>query len=201
MHYCKKWLSRLVHIRQSLWITIVFSLALVTGSNAWANDSDLQIKHATVVVREDALWLEAELDIRLDQTLESALQKGIEISFMYEFQLIKPQKYWFDDEIITERKSITLSYHALTKQFLVHQGKEQTAYDTLNEAKNELTRIRDWRLAPRQAIEKNESYQAALKVHLDQTKLPKALQVDVLNESEWNLSSNTFTWWFKDAPK
>lgn len=197
MLYCKKWPSHLLYACH--WLCLMCGL-LITPCT-WANDSDLHIKHASLVLRDDTWWLEADLDVRLDQTIESALQKGIDISFMYEFQLIKPQKYWFDDEIITERKSITLSYHALTKQFLVQQGKEQSAYDTLNEAKASLTRIRDWRLAPRQTLEKNESYQAALKVHLDQSKLPKALQVDVLNESEWNLSSPTFTWWFKDAIK
>lgn len=197
MLYCKKWPSRFYYTCQ--WLCLAFGLLMSPAS--WANESDLHIKHANLVLRDETWWLEADLEIRLDQTIESALQKGIDISFMYEFQLIKPQKYWFDDEIITERKSITLSYHALTKQFLVHQGKEQNAYDTLNEAKMALVRIRDWRLAPRHTLEKNESYQAALKVHLDQSKLPKALQVDVLNESEWNLSSPTFTWWFKDAIK
>ena len=197
MLYCKKWPSHILYACH--WLCLMCGLLITPYT--WANDSDLHIKHANLVLRDDTWWLEADLDVRLDQTIESALQKGIDISFMYEFQLIKPQKYWFDDEIITERKSITLSYHALTKQFLVQQGKEQSAYDTLNEAKASLTRIRDWRLAPRQTLEKNESYQAALKVHLDQSKLPKALQVDVLNESEWNLSSPTFTWWFKDAIK
>lgn len=198
MHYCKKLHKRLSQACR--WLCLMCGILLITAS-AWADGNDLHIKHANLILYEDAWWLEAELDVKLDQNIELALQKGIDLSFMYEFQLIKPEKYWFDDEILTERKSITLSYHALTKQFLVQQGKQQSAFDTLSEAKHVLTHIRDWRLASRNILDKNETYQAALKVHLDQSKLPKALQVDVLGESEWNLSSPTFNWWFKDTLK
>ena len=37
-------------------------------------------------------------------------------------------------------------------------------------------------------LEKNEVYNAALLIRLDQTKLPKAIQVDTIASEKWNLS-------------
>jgi hypothetical protein len=59
--------------------------------------------------------------------------------------------------------------------------------------------IHDWRLVPHATLEKNQSYQAALKMHLDTSKLPKALQLDALGESDWELVTPTFTWWVKET--
>jgi hypothetical protein len=35
-------------------------------------------------------------------------------------------------------------------------------------------------------------------VRLDQTKLPKAIQVDAISSEKWNLTSQKFEWTLKD---
>lgn len=166
---------------------------------AWAASNHAHIKNAEMLLREDVWYLQADLDVQLGRGLEDALHKGIELAFLYEFQIIKPQKYWFDDEVLTERKTLTLSYHALTRQYLLQAEQHQKAFDSLADAKRELTQIRDWRLTPRSTLEKSETYQAALKMHLDRSKLPKALQVDALGESDWELVTPTFSWSVKEG--
>lgn len=166
---------------------------------AWAGGNHAHVKNAELQLREDVWFLQADFDIQLGRSLEEALSKGIELAFLYEFQIIKPQKYWFDDEVLTERKTLTLSYHALTKQYLLQSEQHQKSFDTLSDARRELAQIRDWRLAPRSMLEKGESYQAALKMHLDLSKLPKALQVDALGESDWALVTPTFNWVLKES--
>lgn len=189
MHYYKN---------TKLWLLLCILLsATVMVVHAAANHA--HIKNAEMVLREETWTLDADLDIQLGHALEEALNKGIALTFLYEFQLIKPQKYWFDDEVLTERRSVSLNYHALTKQYLLQFDKTQKAFDTLGDARRELGAVRDWRLAPHAVLEKNQPYQAALKMHLDRSKLPKALQVDVLGESEWELVTPTFSWWVKES--
>ncbi|MDP8567048.1 DUF4390 domain-containing protein [Methylophilus aquaticus] len=180
------------HLILLIMLSVVALLVQAAGNHA-------HVKNAEMVLRDETWTLDADLDVQLGHALEEALSKGIALTFLYEFQLTKPLKYWFDDEVVTERRSISLNYHALTKQYLLQFDKTQKAFDTLGDARRELGAIRDWRLAPHAVLEKNQSYQAALKMHLDRSKLPKALQVDALGESEWELVSPTFSWWVKES--
>lgn len=180
------------------WLTLFVILSL-TVLVAQAAGNHAHVKSAEMVLRDETWTLDADLDVQLGHALEEALSKGIVLTFLYEFQITKPLKYWFDDEVVTERRTISLNYHALTKQYLLQFDKTQKAFDTLGDARRELGTLRDWRLAPHAVLEKNIAYQAALKMHLDRSKLPKALQVDVLGESEWELVSPTFSWWVKES--
>ncbi len=181
----------------ALWL--LFSLWYGAWLGAVSNHA--HVRFAEMTVREEQWYLQAELDIQFAKVLEEALSKGVELTFLYEFQILKPQKYWFDDEVLTVRRYASLTYHALTKQYLLQVDQRQTAFDNLADAKKELMQIRDWKLAPRSLLERGESYQAALKMHLDRSKLPKALQVDALGESNWELVSPTFNWWVRDLGK
>jgi hypothetical protein len=180
------------------WLLLSFLLVLTIWS-AFAGGNHAHIKSAELVLRDDLWTLDAELDIQLGHALDEALSKGITLAFLYEFQIIKPLKYWFDDEVVTERRQVTLQYHALTKQYILNYPQQQKSFDTLFDAKQALGLIHDWRLAPHTVLEKNQSYQAALKMHLDTSKLPKALQVDALGESDWVLVTPTFNWWVKET--
>jgi hypothetical protein len=86
----------------------------------------------------------------------------------------------------------------LTKQYLVNRGVHQKSFETLSEAKQELAQIVDWKVLEKSLLEKNEVYNAALLIRLDQTKLPKAIQVDTIASEKWNLTSQKFEWALKD---
>lgn len=180
------------------WLLLGFMFFL-TAWPAWAGGNHAHIKAAELILRDEVWTLDAEMDIQLGHALEEALNKGITLTFLYEFQIVKPLKYWFDDEVMTERRQVTLNYHALTKQYILNYSQQQKVFDTLADARQELAVIRDWRLAPHAVLEKNQSYHAALKMHLDTSKLPKALQVDALGESDWELVTPTFSWWVKET--
>jgi len=165
---------------------------------AMASTNSIEITAAELDAVDNAYVLNAEFDIDFDKTLEEAVNKGITLSFLVEFQIVKPSKYWFDDEIVTVRRQITLNFHALTRQYLVSYDQHQKSFETLAEALNALMRIEQWKVAPKNILEKGETYQAALLMRLDKDQLPKAIQVDALSSENWNLASEIYTWPFKD---
>lgn len=191
MRYCK-------NIKH--WLLLGSMLALTTLA-VMAGGNHAHIKSAELLLRDEVWTLDAEIDLQFGRALEEALNKGIPLTFLYEFQIVKPLKYWFDDEVVTERRAVTLNYHALTKQYLLNYPQQQKVFDSLTDARRELGQIHDWRLAPHAALEKNQAYQAALKMHLDTSKLPKALQIDALGETDWEVVTPTFTWWVKEAQR
>lgn len=183
MHCCKK-------IKQLLCVFLFASFA----TTAIASNSSLNIKSAELVAYEDGYLLNADVDIKFNDEIEQAIIKGFELNFLVEFQLASPRRYWFDDEIVTVTHRVTLGYHALSRQYLVMRGDQQKTFSSLEEAKQELSEIRDWIVFKKSDVEKGEVYKAALLMRLDHTKLPKALQVDAIGSDNWKMTSQRFEW-------
>jgi Domain of unknown function (DUF4390) len=190
--FCKK-THNLILSKLSILFVLFFA-----SSMAFAATSNIQIKSADLQLNDDFYALSADIDINFDETIEEAINKGVPLTFLIEFQIVSPRKYWFDDEIVTATTNVVLSYHALSRQYLVNRGKHQKSFETLSEAKQELAQLIDWKVLDKAMIDKNDVYNAALLIRLDQTKLPKAIQVDTISTEKWNVSSPKYEWPLKE---
>ncbi|MDI1309249.1 MAG: DUF4390 domain-containing protein [Methylotenera sp.] len=152
------------------------------------------IRSASLVATDDSYALNADLDMKFSEKMEQAISKGFELNFLIEFQLAKPRQYWFDDEVVTVTNRVTLSYHALSRQFLVIRGDQQKAFVRLDEATDDLSEISDLKLFQKSEVEKGEHYKAALLIRLDPRKLPKVVQGDTIGSDDWKMSSQRFEW-------
>lgn len=183
MHYCKK-------------IKVIFCVVALVffSSSVLAEGSSLRLRSANLTVYEDDYLLNADAEINFGSEIEKAILKGFVFNFLIEFQLLTPKKYWFDDEVATVVQHVSLSYHALTRQYIVMRNDQQRAYATLDEALEDLSIIQDMKVFQEADVEKGERYQAVLLMRLDQKKLPKALQIEGMTSSEWKISSQRFEW-------
>lgn len=172
-------------------------LLLSSASLAFAS-SAIQIKSAELHAHENFYSLVADVDMTLDEDIEEAVNKGVPLNFVVEFQIVSPRQYWFDDEVVTASQNITLSYHALTRQYLVNRGKHQQSFESLGEATKDLASISEWKVVEKSLLDKGEVYRAALLIRLDQNKLPKAIQVDAISSEKWNLTSEKYEWTLKE---
>lgn len=184
MPYCKK-----ISI---FFVLIFFCLSAIAG------DSSITIKNADLKADGEAYRLNADLEIVLDEDIQEAINKGVLVEFLYKFELVSPRTFWFDKTVVSASTSINVSYHALSRQYLVSQDGRQTSHEILREAMIEFVQLYDWKVFDRAAIESDNSYVATLNVKLDQTKLPKALQVEAIGSEGWNISAETFEWLLKD---
>lgn len=176
---------------------LVISATFAFMGNAFAGNN-IQIKTAELQAHDDFYSLSADVEMRLDNDIEEAVNKGVPLNFVMEFQIVSPRQYWFDDEVVTATQNITLSYHALTRQYLVNRGKHQQSFESLNEAVRDLATVNEWKVVDKSLLEKGEVYNAALLIRLDQSKLPKAIQVDAIASEKWNIASEKFEWTLKD---
>jgi Domain of unknown function (DUF4390) len=134
------------------------------------------------------------LILKFNPDLEEALNKGVQFNFLVEFQLVTPYQYWFDDEIVTVTERITLSYHALSRQYLVQRGDQQKSFGSLDEVKLDLGKIRDLKVFTKADVSKGGPYEAALLMRLDHAKLPKALLEEAERADEWKMISQRYEW-------
>jgi hypothetical protein len=173
---------------------IILTLLIAFAPIAFAANSAVHIKSAELLAAEDSYALSTDFDIVLSPVIEDALNKGVPLTFIIEFQLSAPRKYWFDDEIITQSQYLTLSYHALSRQYLVNRNGRQQSFATIQQAKEEISNIKSWSVVDKKLLKKGDVYLAAIKVRLDQTKLPKPVQVEAIGSDDWNIASERYRW-------
>jgi hypothetical protein len=164
------------------------------ATNASLAYSGLTIKSAELIAVDDIYVLNADVEVKLSEEIEQAIIKGFVLNFLVEFQLVEPRKYWFDDEIRTVTQRVILSYHALSRQFLVARGNQQKNFANLADAEDEMSRIRDLRVFNKAELEKEGLYKAILLMRLDYKKLPKSLPADAAGSSDWKMNSQRYEW-------
>jgi len=168
-------------------------LALVLACLLWAGAVGAQAIEATearIEYQDNGFDLTASFDFDLPPALEDALNKGISLYFMVEFQLTRPRWYWFDEKPVNTSRTIRLSYQPLTRQYRVSTGGLQVPFARLKSALQFIQRVHGWRVFDRGAVKPGESYHAEVRMKLDLSQLPKPFQINAVNTREWNLASD-----------
>ncbi len=172
--------------------------ALTAGFSHPARADTIIVKSAEVRAEEDGdgYVLNAELDLSLNATLEEALQRGVPLYFILEFEISRPRWYWLDEKVLTADVQYRVAWNALTQQYRVSSGLfAQTLY-SLEEVERFLSRVTSRPIARNDQLHKGVRYDAALRLRLDVNQLPKPFQVNALTSREWSLQSDWLRWNF-----
>ena len=78
----------------------------------------------------------------------------------------------------------------MTQQYRIASEGFAFSANTIFEALQAVGSIGDWRVIDAGQIDSSKSYTAALRMSLDLGKLPKPLQVNALNNRDWNITSD-----------
>lgn len=177
------------------WLAVlVLCLMAITGP-AWAAQTHgIEIRQAGLTVAEDHYVLDAEMSVALSAPLEDALNKGVPLYFLLEFELIRPRWYWFNDRTAAFQQTFRLSYSALTRQYRVGVGAFYQNFTALEEALQFMSRVRRREETEPVAIAKGNSYTASLRLRLDTSQLPKPFNLNALGSREWSLGSDWYQW-------
>ena len=177
-------------------LTAIFAcwLALAAMFAGAASAQGIEVRKPTVTIEDNAFVLDAQFDIALTATLEDALNKGVPLYFMLEFELIRPRWYWFNDRVVSLQQSYRLSYNALTRQYRLGVGNLYQNYATLPEALEVMSRLRRRQEVDPAALNRGATYIAAIRLRLDTSQLPKPFQISALGSSQWQISSDWYRW-------
>ena len=173
-------------------------MALLCAMAAFsAPAEEIRIASVDITPVDDALVLDADFDLELTPRLEDALQQGIPLYFVIEFDLTRGRWYWFDQVVAHRTQKLRLWYHALTRQYRLSSGGAlHQSFDSLSEAQHALSHVRNWTVAERAAVQPDVVYRASLRMRLDTTELPKPFQVSALANRDWKLASDWRRWRF-----
>ena len=162
---------------------------LVLGAAVAARADQIEVSDAYLATTEDGVVLAADFAFDLNPRLAEVVTNGVPLYFVVEFELTRPRWYWFDEKAAAKRLQLRLSYHALSRHYRLSTGLLQRNYPTLEEALNVVRRVRNWTVVERGAGLADASYEAAVRMRLDVTMLPRPFQLSAITSRELNLES------------
>jgi len=175
-------------------------IALLTGFLALlaagaARADTIEVRDVVLRAVDDGLVLDADFEFELTPRLAEVVANGVPLYFRVEFELTRSRWYWFDERAASRVLQMRLSYHALSRHYRLSAGMQperfmlQQNFATLEEALKVLKRVRSWLVVTRAAGLARADYDAAVRMRLDTTLLPKPFQLSALTSRELHLES------------
>ena len=164
-------------------------LMLALAMSATAGADEIAVREANLRATDEGLVLSAEFSFQITPRLAEAVENGVPLYFELDFELTRSRWYWFDEKAVAKRMQVRLSYHALSRQYRLSTGLLQKSFGTLEEALDVLRRLSNWLVVDRTVSLADATYDAAVRMRLDTTLLPKPFQLSALTNREWNLES------------
>ena len=175
-------------------------IALLTGllallAAAPARGDGIEVRDAALRAADDALVLDADFDFELTPRLAEVVANGVPLYFRVEFELTRSRWYWFDERAAARALQMRLSYHALSRHYRLAVGSQperymlQQNFPALDDALRVLKRVRNWVVVESRSALSRSDYDAALRMRLDTTMLPKPFQLSALTSRELHLES------------
>jgi hypothetical protein len=168
------------------------ALSLLVSAVAHAEGID--VRNAALVAGEEGYFLEADFEIALNPTLEDALNKGVPLYFLLEFEVIRPRWYWLNEKVLNTQQQYRLAYNALTRQYRLGVGSLFQNFGSMSEALDFLSRVRRRQVLETGTLSKGVTYSAGVRMRLDISQLPKPFQLNALASRDWNFGSEWHRW-------
>ena len=175
-------------MRGIAFLRLLFAAVALAAACAVRAD-EIEVTDARLAITEESVALSADFAFELNPRLVEVATNGVPLYFVVEFELMRPRWYWLDEKAAAKRIQVRLSYHALSRQYRLSTGVLQQNYATLEEALNVLRRVRNWPVVDRPASLADANYDAAVRMRLDVTLLPKPFQLSAITNRELNLES------------
>ena len=164
-------------------------LVLACAAAFCARADEIEVIDARLAASEEGLLLSADFAFEFNPRLSEAVTNGVPLYFVVEFELTRPRWYWFDENAVSGRTQLRLSYHALSRQYRVSTGPLHQNFSTLDDALDVMRRLRNWQVLERSVTLTGSSYEAAVRMRMDPAQLPRPLQLSALTNRELRLDS------------
>ena len=161
-----------------------------------ANAGSIEPTRAALNPGEDGYTLSAEFAVDLGSRLEDAVARGVPLYFNLEFVLERSRKYWVKEHIVSRSLTYRLSFSSLTRQYRLTTGSLHQNFGSLEEALRVVGRIAALPVADKDALKNGENYEAAVRLALDRSQLPKPFQVDAITDKGLQVEAKVLRWQF-----
>jgi len=173
---------------------LALAMCCVLFQAAGVRAEGVAVRNVVIESVEDGYQLAADFDMAFSPRLEEAVNRGVPLHFVVEFEMSRPRWYWFDEKPIQLSQTYKISYTPLLRQYRLSVGNVYQNFTRFEEVTRVLSRLRGWHVADKGALKKDQIYQAGLRMRLDTSQLPKPFQVNAIASRDWTLASDWHRW-------
>ena len=183
--------STLAQRWQRIWATLILvcaTLMLPTPAQA-----AITPQYATLSRMSDGGYsVNADFRFSMPEQLQDAINHGTPITFTVDFELSRRRWYWANEDVISTRRDYRISYNSLTQQYRVAAGSDQYRFNTRSECILFASRPNQWRVLGSDQYTSGEQYDAAIRMSLNTSRLPRTYQLNSLTQQGWGLNSGWY---------
>ena len=177
--------------RRSFLRATLLTLLTVSGLHAGsARAEGISLARLEATQKGEFFQLSGHFEIQLSSSLENALQRGVQLTFVQAVESERERSYWLAEGLTEQERNIRLSYNALLRQYYVTLSGVSSNHERLEDALRAVGDLRDWAVLSVKQMKRKNQYTFYVRMHLDIAQLPKPLQVNALASStRWQLDS------------
>lgn len=176
--------------RRFLHTCLVLLVALWGLAVGGARAEGIALANLDVVQKGEFFHLSGHFDIQLSDTMENALHRGVQLSFVQAVETERARSYWLAEGLTEQERTIRLSYNALLRQYYVTLAGVSSSHEKLQDALRAVGDLRDWAVLNIKQMKRKSQYTFFVRMYLDIAQLPKPLQVNALaSATRWQLDS------------
>lgn len=180
--------------RQKLFLALLGCLFLFNTSPA--GGQEVSIEYASGKVKDTMYLVDVDLQLQLNNRILNALEHGVTLEMDVELELRRERKWIWNKLLEKDRLRYQLEYHPLSDNYVVSDFTTNLSeqYQSLSEALNRLSSVRDYPLIDIKKISGDKTYIVYVKAKLNIEELPPPLQPITFVSSEWHLESQWYEW-------
>jgi len=174
-----------------LFLALAVTVALTFGERDARAANSIEVTTLQMLPAADGVgWqLSADFYLPISARIKDVLDVGVPIFFVVEFELNESRWYWTDKQMSNQSQTYRLAYHPITRRYRLSRAGYPQEFVAVEDAIASLSRIRGWSVLQGVSLEPDQTYDAALRMRLDSSRLPGPLQIDVLTNQDWNLDA------------
>lgn len=177
------------------WVYAAVLLLGLSGSPpAWA--TGFKILDASTTLTNDVYQLNAQIEYTFSQAALEALENGVPLTIELEMEVRRKREWMWDETIFSLAQRFQLSYHALSRQYLVTNlnSGERHGFPTLRSASKFMGKIKDFPFLDQALLPPGKDFIGAFRAYLDLDTLPPPLRLFAYVSEDWDLKSQWYTW-------
>ena len=178
----------------------VLTFCVLTGLVICSNPARAGFVIENLVYRSEPSQLVVNISTRLalNDTIEDALRRGIDLQFDLELSLQRHRLLIWNEQISKHAENIILRYHALSNRYLIlDENQEQlSSFTDINQALEHFDELGPYTIMLPAKFEPraNAAYYIAARIRLNIEALPLPLRPSAYLSSNWRLNSTWILW-------